>query len=82
MLFRSDAFAAGEKFTIDHIGTALSRMIPLSHSYAVEIQKMTLWMKQNTISASPEYVDTDDFVEEEDTKTTRRLKVVPKDKED
>lgn len=77
-----DAFAAGEKFTIDHIGTALSRMIPLSHSYAVEIQKMTLWMKQNTISASPEYVDTDDFVEEEDTKTTRRLKVVPKDKED
>lgn len=47
-----DAFGTKEKFSVDHVLNALESMVPLSKSFAEQIQKMTLWAKNNAISAS------------------------------
>jgi len=50
-----DAFFADEKFTMDHVITALQNMVPLSKSFNEAIQLMTLWAKNNATPASKSY---------------------------
>jgi ATP-dependent 26S proteasome regulatory subunit len=52
-----DAFDAGEAFSMQHVANALRRMVPMSRAYSAEIQKITLWSKQNAVSASKAYDD-------------------------
>lgn len=45
------AFSKGEDFTLDHVAKALSVMVPLSKSFAAQIQAMAEWAANNATPA-------------------------------
>jgi AAA+ superfamily predicted ATPase len=49
------AYNEGETFTPEHVVEALKVMVPLSTSYAEQIQVMTAWAAQNATPASEAY---------------------------
>ena len=49
------AYSAGEQFKVKHMLESLKVMVPLSKSYAEQIQIMTVWAKNNAIPASKRY---------------------------
>jgi ATP-dependent 26S proteasome regulatory subunit len=73
-----DAFDKGEKFSMNHVVAALSKMVPMSKAYNTEIQKMVLWSKQNAVPASLSY-DEDLGSSGDDLPPLRRLRKAPID---
>lgn len=47
-----DAFSAGTSLAADHIATALSDMVPLSKSFAAQIERMSRWAADNATPVS------------------------------
>lgn len=65
-----DAFHAGEDFSMKHVFYALDKLVPLSESYAEQIQVMALRMSQIATPASKAYEE--NLEDEKVTTTTRR----------
>lgn len=73
------SFNDGEDFQPDHVVSALKEMVPLSKSYAEQIQLMTVWAKQNATPASLKYDSDDTNVTKLEGRRTRKRTPAKKD---